>query len=78
VTWPFAIMGLLFLMSRLEKYVEKVHAETPREAGLEPVEGSPPEREVTIVFGDKVVGRSDDPAGAAARSGGPIGGGPES
>jgi hypothetical protein len=75
ITWPFAILGLLYLMIRLENYVGRFHAETPREAGLEPIEGSPPEREVTIVFGDQVIGGAEDrtgPAseGAAAGSGG--------
>lgn len=45
-------------MSRLEDYVKRSGAETPEEAGLEPVEGRPEEKEVTIVFGDKVVGGS--------------------
>ena len=57
--WPLAIVGLLFLMSRLERWEERAGAATPKEAGLEPVEGSPPEREVRIVFGDKVVGDPD-------------------
>jgi hypothetical protein len=57
--WPLAIVGLLFLMSRLEEWEERVGVSTPREAGLEPVKGSPPEREVRIVFGDKVVGEPD-------------------
>ena len=69
ITWPFAIVGLLFLMSRLEQYVGRLHAETPRDAGLEPIEGSPGAREVTIVFGDQVVGgASDDHDGATAPS----------
>ncbi len=59
VLWPLAIVGLLFLMSRLEEYEKRVGASTPKEAGLEPVQGSPPEREVRIVFGDKVVGEPD-------------------
>jgi hypothetical protein len=54
ILWPFAILGLLYLMSRLESYVTRSGAETPAEAGLEPIEGE--EREVTIVFGDKVIG----------------------
>jgi hypothetical protein len=58
ILWPFAILGLLYLMSRLESYVKRTGADTPAEAGLEPVEGQPEEKEVTIVFGDKVVGRS--------------------
>ena len=55
--WPFAIVALLFLMSRLERYVEVSEAETPEEAGLEPVQGSG-DREVKIVFGDRVIGKS--------------------
>jgi hypothetical protein len=55
-TWPFVILGLLFLMSRLEGYVNRAGAETPQEAGLEPAEGTPPEKEVKIVFGNTVVG----------------------
>jgi hypothetical protein len=57
VLWPFFILALLFMMSRLEARLRRSDAETPEEAGLEPVAGSPPEKEVTIVFGDKVVGR---------------------
>jgi hypothetical protein len=56
VTWPLAIVGLLFLMSKLETYVERQTADTPEEAGLTPVEGETSEREVTIVFGEQVVG----------------------
>jgi hypothetical protein len=59
VAWPLAIVGLLFLMSRLEEYEKRVGASNPREAGLEPVEGSPPEREVRIVFGEEVIGEPD-------------------
>ncbi|HWC14743.1 MAG TPA: hypothetical protein VG929_09120 [Actinomycetota bacterium] len=58
VSWPVVITGILLLMSRLEDYVTKMDAQTPEEAGLEPVEGQPPEREVKIVFGDQVVGES--------------------
>lgn len=54
--WPLAIVGLLFLMSRLERYERTSEAGTPEEAGLEPVAGSAPDREVRIVFGDEVVG----------------------
>lgn len=68
ITWPFAIVGLLFLMTRLENYVGRMHAENPREAGLEPIEGSPEEREVTIVFGDQVVGEPSGNDGAEAES----------
>jgi hypothetical protein len=56
--WPLAIFSLLYLMSRLERYVSRSAAETPEEAGLEPVAGETPEREVKIVFGDRVVGQS--------------------
>jgi hypothetical protein len=56
ITWPLVIVGLLFLMSKLETYVERQGAGTPEEAGLTPVEGATPEREVTIVFGEQVVG----------------------
>ncbi len=56
VTWPLVIVGLLFLMSKLEAYVERQDAGSPEEAGLEPVEGEPAEREVKIVFGEQVVG----------------------
>ena len=59
ILWPLVITGTLFLMGRLEKYVERVAADTPEEAGLEPVEGSPREREVRIVFGDEVVGEHE-------------------
>jgi hypothetical protein len=68
ITWPFAIVGLLFLMSRLENYVARLHAGNPREAGLEPIEGSPEGREVTIVFGEHVVGGAPDPEDGAAQS----------
>ena len=54
--WPLTILGLLFLMTKLEAYVNRVDAATPEEAGLEPVAGSAPEREVKIVFGEQVVG----------------------
>jgi hypothetical protein len=66
LTWPFVIMGLLFLMSRLESYVQRLDAGTPEEAGLEPVAGSPPEKEVTIVFGGRVVTGPEDGAPAEA------------
>lgn len=56
VAWPFVIAGLLFSMSKIESYIDRSEAETPEEAGLEPVAGRPRDREVTIVFGDKVVG----------------------
>jgi hypothetical protein len=55
VAWPIVIFGILMLMSRLENYVNRVDAQTPEEAGLEPVEGAPREREVRIRFGDEIV-----------------------
>ncbi|MDQ3984939.1 MAG: hypothetical protein M3280_00335 [Actinomycetota bacterium] len=59
VLWPVAIAGLLFLMSKLETYVKRLDADTPEEAGLEPIEGKPSEKEVRIVFGGKVVGEQE-------------------
>lgn len=59
VVWPLAITALLFLMSKLEDYVNRSEATTPEQAGLEPVRGTPEEREVRIVFGDRVVGGSE-------------------
>jgi hypothetical protein len=66
ILWPFGIIGLLFLMSRLERFVERTDAETPKQAGLEPVAGPTPEREVKIVFGDQVVAESERHHGAAS------------
>lgn len=60
IVWPFAILALLFFMSRLEAYVQRLDARTPEEAGIEPVAGAAPEREVRIVVGDKVVGEPAD------------------
>ncbi len=54
--WPVAIVGLLFLMTKLEDYVKRIDANTPEEAGLEPVAGQATDREVKIVFGEQVVG----------------------
>ena len=59
VLWPVTIVGLLWLMSKLESYVKRLDADTPEQAGLEPVEGRAPDKEVKIVFGGKVVGDSD-------------------
>lgn len=56
--WPFAILGLLFLMNRLENYVQRIDAQTPQEAGLEPVSGTSGEREVQIFVGDQPVGET--------------------
>ncbi len=54
--WPIVIFGMLFLMSRLENYVNRSDAESPKAAGLEPVTGHSEEREVRIRFGDQIVG----------------------
>ena len=59
VVWPLAIIGILFLMSKLESYVNRSEAESPEEAGLEPVSGKTDDREVRIVFGDQVVGETE-------------------
>ena len=59
VLWPVAIMGLLFLMSKLEHYVNRADAATPEEAGVEPVAGTSGYPEVRIVFGDQVIGDPD-------------------
>ncbi|MDQ3962563.1 MAG: hypothetical protein M3277_01395 [Actinomycetota bacterium] len=59
LVWPLVITGILFLMSRLETYVKRQEAETPEEAGLEPIAGTTPDREVKIVFGDHVVGEPE-------------------
>ena len=57
ILWPFVIMGMLFLMNRIEGYVARPDADSPADAGLEPVEeGEAPDREIKIVFGDQVVG----------------------
>jgi len=61
IIWPFAIGALLFSMSLIETWIERMDAATPQEAGLEPVAGE--EREVRIVFGDRVVGESEPEAG---------------
>ena len=54
--WPLVIFGMLFLMSRLETYVNRLDADSPEDAGLEPVSGHTDEREVRIRFGDHLVG----------------------
>jgi hypothetical protein len=66
VLWPLGIIGLLFLMARMERFVDRTGAETPEEAGLEPVTGESSDREVRIVFGDQVVGESEQHHGAAS------------
>ena len=53
--WPVVIFGLLYLMHRLENYVNREEAGTPAEAGLEPVAGRD-EKEVKIRFGDRIIG----------------------
>lgn len=58
LSWPVVIIGILFLMSKLEAYVTRMDAKTPEEAGLDPVSGEAADREVKIVFGDQVVGES--------------------
>ena len=59
--WPIVIFGMLFLMSRLETYVNRLDAETPEDAGLEPVTGRSEDRQVRIRFGDQVIGEPDPP-----------------
>jgi hypothetical protein len=56
VLWPLTIVGMLYFMSKLEDYVKRIDADTPEEAGLEPVEGRTSDREVKIVYGGKVIG----------------------
>ena len=59
ILWPVLIVAMLFMMSKLEAWVERSEASTPEEAGLEPVAGQPPDKEVTIVFGDKVISKAE-------------------
>lgn len=66
VSWPIVIFGMLFLMNRLENYVNKMNADSPEEAGLEPVEGQSGDREVRIRFGDQIVGEKSDEETATA------------
>ena len=56
VAWPLVIFGILIAMSKLEDYVARLDADSPQDAGLEPVEGRTEEREVKIVFGEQVIG----------------------
>jgi hypothetical protein len=56
VLWPVTIVAALYFMSKLEDFVKRLDADTPEEAGLEPVAGRTTEREVKIVYGGKVVG----------------------
>ena len=67
IIWPFAIGALLFAMSRIETWIERTDAATPKEAGLEPVAGG--EREVRIVFGDQVVGENESAGGGRVDTG---------
>jgi hypothetical protein len=62
IVWPLAILALLFFMSRLEAYVQRLDARTPQEAGLEPITGEASEREVRIMVGENVVGERPDTA----------------
>jgi hypothetical protein len=55
IMWPVLIVAMLFLMSKLENYIARSEASTPEEAGLEPIAGHPTDKEVKIVFGDKVI-----------------------
>jgi hypothetical protein len=66
VSWPLVIFGMLFFMNKLENYVNRINADTPEEAGLEPVEGVTGEREVRIRFGDQIVGEGKDEETATA------------
>lgn len=59
VLWPIVLMGTLFLMDRIESRLARSTASAPSEAGLEPVSGESEDREVTIVFGDEVIGSRD-------------------
>ena len=68
VVWPVVIFGMLFLMNRLENYVNRINADTPEEAGLEPVAGRSEEREVRIRFGDQVIGEPEAPKGTRTAS----------
>jgi hypothetical protein len=56
VLWPVTIVAALYFMSKLEDYVKRLDADTPEEAGLEPVAGRTTDREVKIVYEGKVVG----------------------
>jgi hypothetical protein len=56
VLWPVTIVAALYFMSKLEEYVKRMDADTPKEAGLEPIAGKSSDREVKIVFRGKVVG----------------------
>lgn len=59
VAWPLAVAGLLYVMQRLERYVARLDAQTPEEAGLEPVAGETEDREVKIIFDEHVVGEPE-------------------
>ena len=59
VAWPLTIAALLYVMQRLERYVARLDAQTPEEAGLEPVIGHADDREVKIVFDEHVVGEPE-------------------
>ena len=70
VAWPIVIFGMLSLMHRLENYVNRLNADTPEEAGLEPVAGTSEDREVRIRFGDQIVGEPDRPSDETATDSG--------
>lgn len=55
VAWPLTIAGVLYVMQRLERYVARLDAQTPEEAGLEPIEGETGDREVKVVFDERPV-----------------------
>jgi len=61
IIWPLAMGALLFSMSSIETWIGRMDAATPEEAGLEPVAGE--EREVRIVFGDRIVGENESDTG---------------
>ena len=67
--WPVVIFGMLFLMNRLENYVNRLNADTPEEAGLEPVSGTSGDKEVRIRFGDQLVGESKSKTEETATAG---------
>jgi hypothetical protein len=65
VAWPLTIAGLLVVMQRLDRYVARLDAKTPEDAGLEPVEGETGDREVKIVV-DEPVAATPEPVAPKA------------
>lgn len=59
ILWPLAIFAILYVMSRLEERLKRQDVATPKEAGLEPVAGTAPEKEVAVFVGDKAVSRPE-------------------